>query len=298
MALLPYLRLLRAGTLFSPGCDVIAGACVLAHATHGELPLALDLARATLASAALYAAGMVANDVADVAEDRRHRPERPIPSGAVSRAAAAALAALLLLAMALLSPCPSWHAGMAALVLGYDFVWKSKPLLAALTMGVLRAANLGTALGLALAHAPADATTVVPTAFVTACACYGVYVFAVTILGHYEDVPQVAPRAVAAIQTAPPMAVLGGVLAVQGGLWPAPALALLPVLWFARRNRRRTAWDQAAIRQSMGFLLLGTMLYTALLALAASRWIEALAIAACIPIARSVSRRLRAVNLT
>lgn len=298
MALLPYLRLLRAGTLFSPGCDVLAGACVLAFTARTPMPEGLVLARAVAASVALYASGMVANDVADVAEDRRQRPERPIPSGAVSRAAATYLFAILLAASLLLSPCPMWHGAMAVLVLGYDFVWKSRPLLAALTMGALRAANLGTAIGVALAQAGPESGSTLPTPVVTACACYGIYVFAVTILGHYEDLPNVAARAVAAIQTAPPLAALGGLLAVQGGLWPAPALALVPIVWFARRNRRRTQWDQAAIRESMGYLLLGTMLYTALLALAASRWLEALAIAACIPAARAVGKRLRAVHLT
>ena len=46
MALLPYLRLLRAGTLFSPGCDVLAGACVLAFAARTPMPDGLLLARA------------------------------------------------------------------------------------------------------------------------------------------------------------------------------------------------------------------------------------------------------------
>lgn len=296
MALLPYLRLLRAGTLFSPGCDVIAGACVLAHLRGTGSPWSADLALAAAASVSLYAAGMVCNDVADVAEDRAHRPERPIPSGAIGRAQAALLGLVLLALALLLSPCLTWHAGMAVLVLGYDFVWKSRPLFAATTMGVLRAANLG--VFVAASAATGGTTLAVPTELWTACACYGVYVFAVTILGHYEDTPAVRPRAVAAIQTAPPLAALGGLLAVQGGLWPAPAMALLPVLAFARRNRLRQTWDQAAIRQSMGFLLLGTMLYTALLAVAAHQWIAGLGIAACIPAARAVGKRLRAVDLT
>jgi hypothetical protein len=79
---------------------------------------------------------------------------------------------------------------------------------------------------------------------------------------------------------------------VQGGLWPVPLVAALPVLWFARRNRQCTAWDRPAIRRSMTLLLLGTMLYTALLCAAAARWIEAAAIAACVPLARAIARRI------
>jgi hypothetical protein len=42
----------------------------------------------------------------------------------------------------------------------------------------------------------------------------------------------------------------------------------------------------------MTYLLLGTMLYTALLTLAADRWPEAVGIVAAIPAARWISRRI------
>ena len=64
------------------------------------------------------------------------------------------------------------------------------------------------------------------------------------------------------------------------------------MLWFLRRNTRTRTWDQAAIRRSMMFLLLGTMLYTGLLALAAGRPYEALAIVAAIAPARWIARRI------
>ena len=44
--------------------------------------------------ALFYTAGMILNDVADLEVDRRERPERPLPSGAVSRTALAAFGAL------------------------------------------------------------------------------------------------------------------------------------------------------------------------------------------------------------
>ena len=43
-----------------------------------------------VAMALFYTAGMILNDVADLEVDRRERPERPLPSGAVSRTAALA----------------------------------------------------------------------------------------------------------------------------------------------------------------------------------------------------------------
>lgn len=48
------------------------------------------------ATACLYSGGMVWNDFFDVDQDRRERPQRPIPSGRVPRAAAGRLGVLLL----------------------------------------------------------------------------------------------------------------------------------------------------------------------------------------------------------
>jgi len=154
----------------------------------------------------------------------------------------------------------------------------------------LRSLNLGSAV--ALAGGPWTSATV------TACLCYGVYIFAVTILGSFEDDRTVRPRAVAAIHLAPMWAAFGGLLAVQDELWPAPALALVPILGLARRNRSVTEWTQARIRASMGYLLLGTMLYTGLLALAAGRAAECVGILACIPLARTVTARLRLASMS
>ena len=49
-----------------------------------------------LASACAYAGGMALNDACDAPLDRHERPERPIPSGRISRTAAFAVAAVLL----------------------------------------------------------------------------------------------------------------------------------------------------------------------------------------------------------
>ncbi len=280
----PWLQLLRAGTLFSPAADVLAGKCIGAAAS-GSAVWDGDLGLLMAASALVYAGGMACNDAADAAQDAIERPERPIPRGAIRRTEALLLGLSLLAGGTLLSPMPMHHGVLAALVLLYDFLLKRWTLLGATCMGALRAMNLGSAVVLG-----GGAWT---TAELSACACYGIYIFAVTILGAFEDDRSVRPRAVAAIQGAPIWAALGGLFAVQDGLWPAPAVALLPVLWFARRNRLIETWTQPQIRASMGYLLLGTMLYTGLLALAANRSTECLCIVACIPLARTITARLR-----
>ncbi len=286
--LLPLLRLLRAGTLFSPAADVLAGRCLLAAA--GESIWTGDLVRLMAASALIYAAGMVCNDVADVEEDRAQRPERPIPRGEISRPAAAMLGVLLLVGGVALSPAPLHHGILAGLVLLYDFAAKRAALPGALCMGTLR--------GLNLACAAAMLGIAAPTTLIAAAACYGVYVFAITILGQFEEDRTVRPRAVAAIQGAPMWAALGGLLSVQDGLWPAPAIALVPILWLARRNRRIASWGQPEIRASMGYLLLGLLLYTGLICLAAGRGIECVCVIACVLPARWITKRLRLAAMT
>ncbi|MBL9079008.1 MAG: UbiA family prenyltransferase [Planctomycetes bacterium] len=279
--LLPVLRLLRVGTLFSPAADVTASLAVLGLPWNGTA------VGAVAAGTLLYAGGMVWNDVADRRLDAVQRPERPLPRGDVTPAFAVGLGGLLFAAALLVSPCRGHHALLAALILLYDFGSKRLGWLSAPLMGSLRALNLGTALAIADTAPPAAVQ-----ALWIASGCYGVYILAVTLLGIFEDEPNVRGRAVAAVQSAPPLVALAGIAAVQQSFWPAPALALLPALWFLRRNTRLGTWDQPAIRRSMLFLLLGTMLYTALLALAAGRPWEAIAIAAGIAPARWIARRI------
>jgi 4-hydroxybenzoate polyprenyltransferase len=280
--LLPLLRLVRVGTLFSPAADVVASSAI------AGLPWSASVVAAMFASTSLYAAGMVWNDVADRKSDALLRPERPLPRGDVSLPLAVALGTALIGLGLWLSPCRGYHGLIAALVLAYDFAGKRLAWLGVLGMGTLRALNLATALAFGGEQiAPGSAKSVL-----IAAVCYGCYIVAVTILGIFEDLPKVRARAVAAVQTAPPLCAFGGLLVVQGGLWPAPTLALVPMLWFLRRIVRTAHWDQAAIRRSMTFLLLGTMLYTALLALAAARPLEAIAIASAILPARWIARRI------
>jgi len=281
-ALLPVLRLLRVGTLFSPAADVVASTCI------AQLTWRADVAAAVVASVCLYAAGMVWNDVADRREDATNRPERPLPRGDVSLPFAIGLGTVLLAAGLGVSPCPAHHGLIAGLVLAYDFVCKRVAALGALVMGTLRALNLGTALAL-------GGATIAPEwreALLVAAVAYGLYIVAVTVLGILEDHPTPPPAAVVGVQFVPPLVALAALWTVQGGPWPAPAVAAVPIAWFLFGATRRRTWDQRAIRRSMTFLLLGTMVFTALLALAAGRPIEAAAIAAAIGPARVIARRI------
>jgi 4-hydroxybenzoate polyprenyltransferase len=85
-----------------------------------------------LSMSCLYLAGMSLNDICDVADDRVHRPARPIPSGAVSRNGAIvltiALVSLGLLAL-LGAGSTAYHAALAliAVIIWYDLEHKENP---------------------------------------------------------------------------------------------------------------------------------------------------------------------------
>ncbi len=89
-----WLALFRLPNLFTAPGDPLAGA-LLAGAATGMEVTPLPAALAAAASLCLYACGLVANDVLGAEEDARERPERPIPSGRISRRAALAVAVLL-----------------------------------------------------------------------------------------------------------------------------------------------------------------------------------------------------------
>lgn len=284
-ALLPWLRLLRVGTLFSPAADVVAGLAI------AGLPWSSDALRACLASVALYAAGMVLNDHADRRVDAVQRPERPIPSGRIRAAHALGLGVALVATALLLSPLWPLHAAMGLLVLAYDYANKRSAAFGVLALGLLRGTNLLSGVVAVSGSLPDDM------ALRTAALAYAAYIAAVTVLGIFEDEPRVAARAVRAVQTLPPGAALFAILSIEGRALGNPGLAtliaaLLALAFLLRLRDRTRVWDRGAIRASMTWLLLGTMLYTALLCLAVGRPVEALAIAVAAFLARAISRRI------
>lgn len=140
-----YLTLTRPANVVTALADVLAGAAAAGCAAE-TIPIAA-LAGLLLSTAALYAGGVVLNDVFDAALDARERPERPIPSGRVSRRGAARLGAgLLALGVLLAGLVSAGSLAVAALitaaVLLYDGWAKHRPLAGPLAMGACRGLNL------------------------------------------------------------------------------------------------------------------------------------------------------------
>ncbi|MEV5594503.1 SCO3242 family prenyltransferase [Streptomyces sp. NPDC052496] len=121
-----WLALLRVSALFSVPGDLLAGA---AAAGYGPGPRTLLAAGSSLC---LYEAGMALNDWADRDTDAVERPERPLPSGRITPAAALGAAAGLTaagltLARAAGRPSLVTATALAATVWAYDLRLKNTP---------------------------------------------------------------------------------------------------------------------------------------------------------------------------
>jgi len=119
------LELVRAPAALTVVGDTLVGATSAGRLGGRAAPLAVS-------SVCLYAAGMALNDYADADLDASERPERPIPSGRVSRAAALATAGALTAAGITLAFAGGRASGLMSLGLAgsvwtYDLVAKPTP---------------------------------------------------------------------------------------------------------------------------------------------------------------------------
>lgn len=134
-ALRPYARLVRLPNLPSALADITLGALAVGALPERWAAFLLLLA----ASACLYMAGMVFNDIFDADEDRRERPERPIPAGEVHPREAALLGGVLLAAGLLFAGGAGW----VLVQLGQAGGWVRPPLIAALLVVAILAYDGG-----------------------------------------------------------------------------------------------------------------------------------------------------------
>lgn len=124
---LAYARLLRLPNHLTAIADALMGWWI----ASGADPVALI--GPLLTSECLYAAGMVSNDLFDMDEDRRDRPFRPLPSGAIRVADARFLLAILC-AVGLISAALSGNrtftiaATLLVVILSYNAVLKRTPI--------------------------------------------------------------------------------------------------------------------------------------------------------------------------
>lgn len=144
---------MRPANLVTAVADVAAGAAIgLMVARNGDFWPELQLIGSDylllcLSTIGLYGGGVVFNDIFDLPIDREERPERPLPSGAVSLQQATTLGVGLLLVGVIAAFAVNMIAGAVAiltalLALLYDKVGKHHSVWGPLNMSLCRGANL------------------------------------------------------------------------------------------------------------------------------------------------------------
>ncbi|MGF6926035.1 4-hydroxybenzoate polyprenyltransferase [Chitinophaga sp. W2I13] len=146
---------MRPANIVTAIADILAGVAVSAYFINVTfstvtLDLTLPVVCLCLATMGLYGGGVVFNDVFDATLDSTERPERPIPSGVISKTQAIILGSYLLLVGILaafsvgrLTGYAGWLAiGVAASALVYDKWGKHHSFLGPLNMGLCRGLNL------------------------------------------------------------------------------------------------------------------------------------------------------------
>ncbi len=141
------LRIVRLPNVITAASNSLAGAFCAGIALD-RWPELIGLA---VVSMTIYASGILFNDLFDLEEDRRERPDRPLPSGAVRVRTAAILAAVLMAGGTSLAWGLGTRTGLVATlliasVLAYDAGLK-RTFIGPWGMGLCRGANFG--LGLA-----------------------------------------------------------------------------------------------------------------------------------------------------
>ena len=195
--LMAWLRLSRISALPSAISNILVGFLL---ARQSWMP-SWELTMLIGSSCCLYMAGMILNDVFDVAIDAKERPERPIPAGLISKASAAWVGVILLLLGVGLAGSLGWRVteapawvrwrpagialGLAIFVILYDGYLK-KTIFSSFLMGACRSLNVF--LGASTADFTDNAPSVLgfPPIIVWVALSMGVYVAGITFLAREE----------------------------------------------------------------------------------------------------------------
>lgn len=148
--LVAYLSLLRPANIVTAFADILLGfgiAAIPLLNAHQWLYLLALLTLLLVTTACLYAGGVVYNDVCDADLDRVERPERPIPSGIISKRNATNLTFVLFVVAIILASMVSWVSGLIAAIIAvlsvfYDMYAKHSLWLGPIVMGSCRGANV------------------------------------------------------------------------------------------------------------------------------------------------------------
>jgi 4-hydroxybenzoate polyprenyltransferase len=259
-----YLQLARPANIVTAWADVLAGFAVTGGmaAVHVQ---AETLGWLLLATTGLYGGGVAFNDVFDADLDATERPERPIPSGRISRKRAALFAGSLFVLGISAAFAASLTAGLLAIAIAggaltYNTFAKHDLIQGPITMGLCRGGNLL----LGMAPAPVLIATYWPLALLPMA-----YIAAITAISQGEvhgGSSKTGYFAVGLVLVV--VAVLGYI--ATGVLSSAPMSAVFPFVFvsivlppFLKAARQP---DANSIRQAVRFGILGLIVLNATLA--------------------------------
>lgn len=173
-----YCQLVRLPNIFTSVSDILAGYILATHAfidIHKILLLVIT-------SACLYGGGIVFNDIFDYTTDETERPDRPLPSGNISKRDALYLGVILFLTalfcaflVNVTSVCIS--IAIIALIISYNAWTKTVPVIGTFNMGLCRFFNL--MLGLSIIPASISTYWMFPLVLM-------IYVMIITVLSKQE----------------------------------------------------------------------------------------------------------------
>tara|TARA_R110000764_G_scaffold3501_2_gene14616 strand:+ start:2056 stop:2955 length:900 start_codon:yes stop_codon:yes gene_type:complete len=150
--LMGFARLARPANLPTAAADILAGVAIALYLKNIEVLKFLgdqsaDILSLVFSSIALYAGGVVFNDVFDAELDAVERPERAIPSGLVPKREAVYFGIILMLIGITLAFKCSLMSGLISIaltiaILTYDAYFKQFSFSGPLNMGICRGLNL------------------------------------------------------------------------------------------------------------------------------------------------------------
>jgi 4-hydroxybenzoate polyprenyltransferase len=268
-----YLQLIRAPNLFTAAADAAAGFTLMA-AVDGTLdrPHWLRLAALMAISAALYASGVVFNDCLDADKDRAHRPDRPIPSGAVPLPRAFLLGALLtcgaLLAAMFLGLVTVLYATLLVIAIWlYNGAFRRWAISGALGLGLCRFLNmqLGMSTGMSLRYFSVRNYP----ELLLAPALLGAYAAIVTLVSTYEDRPAGRSGAWLLLGSAAAMCMvlLGALLGVVGTISGQVVLGALILALAAVLIAPLVRLTFASVRKAVGMAVVLVIAFDAAIVL-------------------------------
>ncbi|MDR6562114.1 MULTISPECIES: UbiA-like protein EboC [unclassified Arcicella] len=155
-----YFQLLRPANIVTSVADIFAGISIAGFIFSSDTQSIQTVLLLVIATKCLYGGGIVYNDVFDAELDAVERPERPIPSGRVSKQSAAIFGSILLIIGIIAAFLNSTQSGLIAiavaiLALVYNRFGKHHDIIGPINMGLCRGGNL--ILGMsAVATAPAE----------------------------------------------------------------------------------------------------------------------------------------------